>query len=107
MSGDFMKYNNNTGEEITPCCSLEEMLLAFSHWTYEYSRRELLVLDIQGRYFYFTLHVCSRTREMLSLFFLKSVPLFLLTGVGEELTDPTVIMAEDQRCSNHFCYAYK
>uniref|UniRef100_I3JXD6 non-specific serine/threonine protein kinase n=1 Tax=Oreochromis niloticus TaxID=8128 RepID=I3JXD6_ORENI len=64
MSGDFRKYNNNTGEEITPCCSLEEMLLAFSHWTYEYSRRELLVLDIQG--------------------------------VGEELTDPTVIMAEDQ-----------
>lgn len=49
MSGDFRKCNNNTGEEITPCCSLEEMLLAFSHWTYEYSNRELLVLDIQGR----------------------------------------------------------
>ncbi|TNN86442.1 Transient receptor potential cation channel subfamily M member 6 [Liparis tanakae] len=65
MSGDFRKYNNNTGEEITPCCSLEEMLLAFSHWTYEYSCRELLVLDIQG--------------------------------VEEELTDPTVIMADDQR----------
>nr|XP_046242836.1 transient receptor potential cation channel subfamily M member 6 isoform X2 [Scatophagus argus] len=64
MSGDFRKYNNNTGEEIAPCCSLEEMLLAFSHWTYEYSRRELLVLDIQG--------------------------------VGDELTDPTVIMADDQ-----------
>ncbi|XP_059192629.1 transient receptor potential cation channel subfamily M member 6 [Centropristis striata] len=64
MSGDFRKYNNNTGEEISPCCSLEEMLLAFSHWTYEYSCRELLVLDIQG--------------------------------VGEELTDPTVIMADDQ-----------
>uniref|UniRef100_A0A3B4XSD8 non-specific serine/threonine protein kinase n=1 Tax=Seriola lalandi dorsalis TaxID=1841481 RepID=A0A3B4XSD8_SERLL len=63
MSGDFRKYNNNTGEEITPYCSLEEMLLAFSHWTYEYSSRELLVLDIQG--------------------------------VGEELTDPTVIMADD------------
>nr|XP_020446049.1 transient receptor potential cation channel subfamily M member 7-like isoform X2 [Monopterus albus] len=63
MSGDFRKYNNNTGEEIAPCCSLEEMLLAFSHWTYEYSTRELLVLDIQG--------------------------------VGEELTDPTVIMADD------------
>ncbi|XP_071338532.1 transient receptor potential cation channel subfamily M member 6 isoform X2 [Trachinotus anak] len=62
MSGYFRKYNNNTGEEITPCCSLEEMLLAFSHWTYEYSGRELLVLDIQG--------------------------------VGEELTDPTVIMAD-------------
>uniref|UniRef100_A0A8D3CR20 non-specific serine/threonine protein kinase n=1 Tax=Scophthalmus maximus TaxID=52904 RepID=A0A8D3CR20_SCOMX len=65
MSGDFRKYNNNTGEEITPYCSLEEMLLAFSHWTYEYSGREMLVLDIQG--------------------------------VGEELTDPTVVMADNQR----------
>ncbi|KAM7018494.1 transient receptor potential cation channel subfamily M member 6 isoform 2-T2 [Tautogolabrus adspersus] len=64
MSGDFRKYNNNTGEEIAPCCPLEEMLLTFSHWTYEYSFRELLVLDIQG--------------------------------VGEGLTDPTVIMADDQ-----------
>ncbi|XP_054628683.1 transient receptor potential cation channel subfamily M member 6 isoform X3 [Dunckerocampus dactyliophorus] len=62
MSGNFRKYNNNTGEEITPSSSLEELLLAFSHWTYEYSCRELLVLDIQG--------------------------------VGEELTDPTVIMGE-------------
>ncbi|CAG5922165.1 unnamed protein product [Menidia menidia] len=42
MTGDFRKYNNNTGEEITPCCSLEDLLLAFSHWTYEYSCRELL-----------------------------------------------------------------
>ncbi|XP_028268996.1 transient receptor potential cation channel subfamily M member 6 isoform X1 [Parambassis ranga] len=64
MSGDFRKYNNNTGEEIAPCSSLEEMLLAFSHWTYEYSCRDMLVLDIQG--------------------------------VGEELTDPTVIMADDK-----------
>ncbi|KAG7490468.1 transient receptor potential cation channel subfamily M member 7-like isoform X1 [Solea senegalensis] len=64
MPGEFRKYNNNTGEEIAPCCSLEETLLAFSHWTFEYSNRELLVLDIQG--------------------------------VGEELTDPTVIMAENQ-----------
>ncbi|XP_040051546.1 transient receptor potential cation channel subfamily M member 6 isoform X3 [Gasterosteus aculeatus] len=67
MSGDFRKYNNNTGEEISPCCSLEETLLAFSHWTYEYSCRELLVLDMQG--------------------------------VGEELTDPTVIIADDQSWS--------
>uniref|UniRef100_A0A096MCA3 non-specific serine/threonine protein kinase n=1 Tax=Poecilia formosa TaxID=48698 RepID=A0A096MCA3_POEFO len=67
LIGNFRKYNNNTGEEIAPCCSLEDMLLAFSHWTYEYSRREMLVLDIQG--------------------------------VGEELTDPTVIMADDQSCS--------
>ncbi|KAM4616830.1 transient receptor potential cation channel subfamily M member 6 [Polymixia lowei] len=64
MYGDFRKYNNNTGEEIAPCCSLEETLLAFSHWTYEYTCREVVVLDIQG--------------------------------VGEELTDPSVIRAEDQ-----------
>ncbi|KAM4746146.1 transient receptor potential cation channel subfamily M member 6 isoform 1-T1 [Anableps anableps] len=67
LIGNFRKYNNNTGEEIAPCCSLEDLLLAFSHWTYEYSYREMLVLDIQG--------------------------------VGEELTDPTVIMADDQSCS--------
>ncbi|KAM4578723.1 transient receptor potential cation channel subfamily M member 6 [Fundulus diaphanus] len=67
LIGNFRKYNNNTGEEIAPCCSLEDMLLAFSHWTYEYSRREMLVLDIQG--------------------------------VGEELTDPTVITVDDQSCS--------
>uniref|UniRef100_A0A4W5L7R2 non-specific serine/threonine protein kinase n=1 Tax=Hucho hucho TaxID=62062 RepID=A0A4W5L7R2_9TELE len=64
MTGDFRKYNNNTGEEIAPCCGMEETLLAFSHWTYQYSCRELLVLDIQG--------------------------------VGSELTDPSVIRAEDK-----------
>ncbi|KAJ0068044.1 hypothetical protein NL108_015095, partial [Boleophthalmus pectinirostris] len=63
LPGVFRKFNNNTGEEIMPRCFLEEFLLAFSHWTYEYSRREMLVLDIQG--------------------------------VGEELTDPTVIMADN------------
>uniref|UniRef100_A0A673ZF93 non-specific serine/threonine protein kinase n=1 Tax=Salmo trutta TaxID=8032 RepID=A0A673ZF93_SALTR len=64
MTGDFRKYNNNTGEEIAPCCGMEETLLAFSHWTYQYSCRELLVLDLQG--------------------------------VGSELTDPSVIRAEDK-----------
>uniref|UniRef100_A0A3P8ZDJ4 non-specific serine/threonine protein kinase n=1 Tax=Esox lucius TaxID=8010 RepID=A0A3P8ZDJ4_ESOLU len=64
MTGDFRKYNNNTGEEIAPCCAMEETLLAFSHWTYQYSCGELLVLDIQG--------------------------------VGAELTDPSVIRAEDK-----------
>ncbi|RVE68489.1 hypothetical protein OJAV_G00091930 [Oryzias javanicus] len=72
MTGDFRKYNNNTGEEITPCSSLEDMLLAFSHWTYEYSCEELLVLDIQG--------------------------------VGDELTDPTVIMADDQSCKGELLF---
>uniref|UniRef100_A0A673GGP5 non-specific serine/threonine protein kinase n=1 Tax=Sinocyclocheilus rhinocerous TaxID=307959 RepID=A0A673GGP5_9TELE len=48
MSGHFRKYNNNTGEEILPSSGLEEAMLAFSHWTYEYTNRELLVLDLQG-----------------------------------------------------------
>ncbi|XP_058231170.1 transient receptor potential cation channel subfamily M member 6 isoform X2 [Hemibagrus wyckioides] len=48
MNGDFTKYNSTTGEEITPSCGLEETVLAFSHWTYEYTDRELLVLDLQG-----------------------------------------------------------
>ncbi|CAB1321636.1 unnamed protein product, partial [Coregonus sp. 'balchen'] len=64
LVGDFRKYNNNTGEEIAPCCGMEETLLAFSHWTYQYSCRELMVLDIQG--------------------------------VGLELTDPSVIRADDK-----------
>ncbi|KAK3514501.1 hypothetical protein QTP70_018664, partial [Hemibagrus guttatus] len=48
MNGDFKKYNSTTGEEITPSCGLEETVLSFSHWTYEYTDRELLVLDLQG-----------------------------------------------------------
>ncbi|XP_030647683.1 transient receptor potential cation channel subfamily M member 6 [Chanos chanos] len=48
MTGDFRKYNNNTGEEILPSCGLEETMLAFSHWTYEYTCHEILVLDLQG-----------------------------------------------------------
>uniref|UniRef100_A0A4W5L746 non-specific serine/threonine protein kinase n=1 Tax=Hucho hucho TaxID=62062 RepID=A0A4W5L746_9TELE len=72
MTGDFRKYNNNTGEEIAPCCGMEETLLAFSHWTYQYSCRELLVLDIQG--------------------------------VGSELTDPSVIRAEDKRYSDDMVF---
>nr|XP_038027175.1 transient receptor potential cation channel subfamily M member 6 isoform X1 [Anas platyrhynchos] len=65
MTGEFRKYNNNNGDEITPSSLLEELLLAFSHWTYVYTRGELLVLDLQG--------------------------------VGENLTDPSVIKPEDKR----------
>ncbi|XP_039606641.1 transient receptor potential cation channel subfamily M member 6 isoform X2 [Polypterus senegalus] len=68
MNGEFRKYNNNNGEEISPVNLLEETMLAFSHWTYEYTRGELLVLDLQG--------------------------------VGENLTDPSVIKAEDKDCQN-------
>lgn len=100
MTGDFRKYNNNTGEEIAPCCSLEEMLLAFSHWTYKYSRRELLVLDIQGKSFY---HLCVCACKVLSSYLLIHSYILMLTGVGEELTDPTVIMADDQKYKLRFC----
>ncbi|NWW68364.1 TRPM6 protein, partial [Ifrita kowaldi] len=65
MTGEFRKYNNNNGDEITPISLLEEMMLAFSHWTYVYTRGELLVLDLQG--------------------------------VGENLTDPSVIKPEDKK----------
>ncbi|XP_055470153.1 transient receptor potential cation channel subfamily M member 6 [Psammomys obesus] len=65
MSGEFRKYNNNNGDEIVPTNTLEELMLAFSHWTYEYTRGELLVLDLQG--------------------------------VGENLTDPSVIKPEDKQ----------
>ncbi|KAM9330708.1 transient receptor potential cation channel subfamily M member 6 [Gastrophryne carolinensis] len=65
LTGEFCKYNNNNGDEITPTTLLEEALLSFSHWTYEYTRGELLVLDLQG--------------------------------VGENLTDPSVIKPEDKQ----------
>lgn len=49
ITGEFRKFNNNNGEEINPTNLLEETMLAFSHWTYEYTRGELLVLDLQGK----------------------------------------------------------
>ncbi|XP_041420213.1 transient receptor potential cation channel subfamily M member 6 isoform X2 [Xenopus laevis] len=65
LTGEFRKYNNNNGDEITPTTLLEETLLSFSHWSYEYTRGELLVLDLQG--------------------------------VGENLTDPSVIKPDDKQ----------
>ncbi|XP_072888878.1 transient receptor potential cation channel subfamily M member 7 isoform X4 [Hemitrygon akajei] len=65
MSGEFRKFNHNSGDEIRPNNMLEETMLAFSHWTYEYTRGELLVLDLQG--------------------------------VGENLTDPSVIKSEEKQ----------
>ncbi|KAI5097873.1 transient receptor potential cation channel subfamily M member 7, partial [Silurus meridionalis] len=49
ITGEFRKFNNNNGDEIVPTNLLEETMLAFSHWTYEYTRGELLVLDLQGQ----------------------------------------------------------
>ncbi|KAJ3594183.1 hypothetical protein NHX12_006514 [Muraenolepis orangiensis] len=64
ISGEFRKFNNNNGDEIVPTNLLEETMLAFSHWTYEYTRGDLLVLDLQG--------------------------------VGEILTDPSVIKSGEK-----------
>uniref|UniRef100_A0A4W3JCB6 non-specific serine/threonine protein kinase n=1 Tax=Callorhinchus milii TaxID=7868 RepID=A0A4W3JCB6_CALMI len=64
LGGEFRKYNSSNGDEIIPSSRLEETLLAFSHWTYEYTRGELLILDLQG--------------------------------VGETLTDPSVIKGEEK-----------
>uniref|UniRef100_A0A8C4I311 non-specific serine/threonine protein kinase n=1 Tax=Dicentrarchus labrax TaxID=13489 RepID=A0A8C4I311_DICLA len=64
ITGEFRKFNNNNGDEIVPTNLLEETMLAFSHWTYEYTRGELLVLDLQG--------------------------------VGEILTDPSVIKSGEK-----------
>ncbi|KAM4749478.1 transient receptor potential cation channel subfamily M member 7 [Rhinophrynus dorsalis] len=68
MTGEFRKYNNNNGDESIPSNMLEETMLAFSHWTFEYTRGELLVLDLQG--------------------------------VGENLTDPSVIKSGEKRSSD-------
>uniref|UniRef100_H2SS61 Transient receptor potential cation channel, subfamily M, member 7 n=1 Tax=Takifugu rubripes TaxID=31033 RepID=H2SS61_TAKRU len=68
ITGEFRKFNNNNGEEINPTNLLEETMLAFSHWTYEYTRGELLVLDLQG--------------------------------VGEILTDPSVIKSGEKGSSD-------
>uniref|UniRef100_A0A4W4HBU2 non-specific serine/threonine protein kinase n=1 Tax=Electrophorus electricus TaxID=8005 RepID=A0A4W4HBU2_ELEEL len=64
ITGEFRKFNNNNGDEIVPTNLLEETMLAFSHWTYEFTRGELLVLDLQG--------------------------------VGEILTDPSVIKSGEK-----------
>uniref|UniRef100_A0A671YG34 non-specific serine/threonine protein kinase n=1 Tax=Sparus aurata TaxID=8175 RepID=A0A671YG34_SPAAU len=68
ITGEFRKFNNNNGEEINPTNLLEETMLAFSHWTYDYTRGELLVLDLQG--------------------------------VGEILTDPSVIKSGEKGSYN-------
>ncbi|XP_032873449.1 transient receptor potential cation channel subfamily M member 6 [Amblyraja radiata] len=68
MNGQFRKYNNNNGDEIIPTNLMEETMLAFSHWSFEYTRGELLVLDLQG--------------------------------VGENLTDPSVIKAKEKTTQN-------
>ena len=51
LAGTFEKYNNNTG--MVAACPTKvgtdhRILQAFSHWTYVYSERTLMVVDCQG-----------------------------------------------------------
>lgn len=84
ITGDFRKFNNNNGDEIVPTNLLEETMLAFSHWTYEYTRGELLVLDLQGLstqvsiLFTYTVLLCGVSEVLRSI---RSVTLLLLLRV--------------------------
>lgn len=95
ITGEFRKFNNNNGEEINPTNLLEETMLAFSHWTYEYTRGELLVLDLQG-------NNTSRQSPSQSTCTSQSwcchvcVCLSVCVGVGEILTDPSVIKSGEK-----------
>jgi hypothetical protein len=52
IPGEFVKYINNDGECIDcPNEELDELFLkaqCLSHFSYEYSNKELMILDIQG-----------------------------------------------------------
>uniref|UniRef100_A0A3P8RLL2 non-specific serine/threonine protein kinase n=1 Tax=Amphiprion percula TaxID=161767 RepID=A0A3P8RLL2_AMPPE len=63
ITGEFRKFNNNNGDEIVPTNLLEETMLAFSHWTYEYTRGELLVLDLQVSFALSDISVTSAYRS--------------------------------------------
>lgn len=48
ISGEFVKYLNNTGDRCEKDNIIADKAEAFSHYTYEKSERKLVVLDIQG-----------------------------------------------------------
>ena len=48
LTGKYVKFNNNTGYINVPLQKAHPALQAFSHFTYEYSDRMLLVVDVQG-----------------------------------------------------------
>jgi len=51
LAGTWVKYNNNSGmvmrEEGTPN---HDVIQAFSHWTYEFTRANIMIVDCQGVY---------------------------------------------------------
>ncbi|ERE65167.1 transient receptor potential cation channel subfamily M member 7 [Cricetulus griseus] len=65
--GEFRKYSNNNADEIIPTNTLEDIMLAFSHWTYEYTREELLILDLQVNYVHRCGSICFRKYLLIPL----------------------------------------
>lgn len=105
ITGEFRKFNNNNGDEIIPTNLLEETMLAFSHWTYEYTRGELLVLDLQGKNSpHLLTFSCLFQNKLMSFLHLLSLHftkfyswcVCLSVGVGEILTDPSVIKSGEK-----------
>ncbi|KAI4894336.1 hypothetical protein NFI96_025121 [Prochilodus magdalenae] len=104
ITGEFRKFNNNNGDEIVPTNLLEETMLAFSHWSYEYTRGELLVLDLQA----IEQHQCrvcvlgvlgGSAPPSGGLWFSYSLMVKEFNefeGVGEILTDPSVIKSGEK-----------
>ncbi|EAR88738.2 mhck/ef2 kinase domain protein (macronuclear) [Tetrahymena thermophila SB210] len=49
IEGDYQKYNNNAGwTNLTTSSDFNKITQAFSHFTWQYSHGQLLVVDIQG-----------------------------------------------------------
>lgn len=48
ISGEFVKYINNTGDKCEEDNIIADKAEAFSHYTYEKSEKKLAALDIQG-----------------------------------------------------------
>lgn len=96
ITGEFRKFNNNNGEEINPTNLLEETMLAFSHWTYEYTRGELLVLDLQGKNNKHTEPLGAKAHFFSQLMMSCNLCVCVCVGVGEILTDPSVIKSGEK-----------
>ena len=57
LQGNYQKFNSNGGFEDR---QLSNILLAFSHWTWEKSCGQIMICDLQGRYFKFLIYNMTR-----------------------------------------------
>lgn len=57
LQGNYQKFNSNGGFEDR---QLSNILSAFSHWTWEKSCRQIMICDLQGRYFKFLIYNMTR-----------------------------------------------